>query len=153
MWPGVSRYRVRFLRRPRLYTLCDSPKHSVFSTWSRETDGSIESGDRVKPSNAGTGTTRTPSLTSDQEAIALFKAFHARNSPYFLGPGRFVLLGEDHTWSRALVPFWVCIMQTALRVQGDKRNAISLSFIVRSSGLQGFVPISVQISRRFRLVP
>ena len=46
---------------------------------------------------------------SAEEAEARFMAFHARNenNPYFLGPGRFVLAGEDRRWSLVRIPFFV----------------------------------------------
>ena len=46
-------------------------------------------------------------LVDEATAKSLFQAFHVRNNPYYMGPGRFVLSGEEHAWNRVRVPFWV----------------------------------------------
>jgi len=53
--------------------------------------------------------TETAGLVLVDQAAAknLFLAFHVRNNPYYMGPGRFVLSGEEYAWERVCVPFWV----------------------------------------------
>ncbi len=53
--------------------------------------------------------TETAGLVLVDQAAAknLFLAFHVRYNPYYMGPGRFVLSGEEYAWERVCVPFWV----------------------------------------------
>lgn len=56
-------------------------------------------------------------LITSEEAVSSFKAFHARNNTYFLGPGGFVLAGEEHRWMRVQIPYWAFSATCRYRVK------------------------------------
>ena len=93
---------ARLLRPRRLYMgLCETQHRASYGT---ETAGAV--------------------LINEAAAKSLFQAFHVRNNPYYMGPGRFVLYGEDYSLSRVRVPFWVFsgAFRYQYKLQGDANS-------------------------------